>query len=73
MKPAKITSKGQITLPHELRKKLALKPGDKIEITESPQGFIIKKHAILSPFTQYVGFLQKKQLTDDIIEELRSK
>lgn len=73
MKPTKMTSKGQITLPFELRKKLALQPGDKVQIAESPHGYIIKKHNIPSPFTQYVGFLQKKQRTDDIIEELRSK
>lgn len=73
MRPTKMTSKGQITLPYELRKKLGLQPGDKVEIAESPQGYIIKKQAITSPFTQYVGFLRKKQRTDDIIEELRDK
>jgi AbrB family looped-hinge helix DNA binding protein len=73
VKPTKMTSKGQITLPHELRKKMGLQPGDKVEIAESPCGYIIKKHAIPSPFTQYVGFLQKKRRTDDVMEELRDK
>jgi antitoxin PrlF len=73
MKPTKITSKGQITLPYEIRKKLGLQPGDKVVIAESPCGYIIQKHAIPSPFTQYVGFLQKNQRTDDVIEELRDK
>ena len=73
MKPTKITSKGQITLPHEIRKKMGLKPGDKVVIAESPCGYVIKKHAIPSPFTRYVGFLQKNQRTDDVIEALRDK
>ncbi len=73
MKPTKLTSKGQITLPHEVRKKLGLQPGDKVVIAESPCGYIIQKQPISSPFTKYIGFLQKKQRTDDVIEELRDK
>ncbi len=73
MKPTKITAKGQITLPHELRKKLDLQPGDKVIIAESPCGYVIQKQTIPSPFTRYVGFLQKKQCTDEIVEELRDK
>lgn len=74
MKPTKITSKGQITLPVEVRESLGLQPGDKVEITDSPYGYIIKKHAMPSPFTKYVGYLKdKKKQTDEIIEELRDK
>ena len=73
MKPTKMTSKGQITLPHELRKKLGLQPGDKVEIAESSCGYVLRKHIVPSPFSQYVGFLQKEQNTDEIIEELRDK
>lgn len=32
---AKLTSKGQITLPAELRKALGLKPGDRIEFVKT--------------------------------------
>lgn len=34
MELAKVTSKGQITIPAEIRKKLHLKPGDKVLFVE---------------------------------------
>ena len=34
MEMAKVTSKGQITIPHDIRKKMALKTGDKIIFLE---------------------------------------
>ena len=36
----KVTSKGQITLPAEVRKRLGVKPGDRIEFVESNTGNI---------------------------------
>ena len=38
MELAKVTSKGQVTIPVEIRKKLHLKPGDKILFVEQEQG-----------------------------------
>jgi AbrB family looped-hinge helix DNA binding protein len=74
MKPTKITAKGQITLPIEVRESLGLQPGDKVEIAESIHGYIIKKHAVPSPFTKYMGCMKNKQKqTDQVIEELRGK
>jgi antitoxin PrlF len=35
---AKITSKGQITLPAELRKALNLKPGDRVDFRKTESG-----------------------------------
>jgi antitoxin PrlF len=41
MPSATVTSKGQITIPLEVRTKLALKPGDKIEFVQNPLGFML--------------------------------
>jgi antitoxin PrlF len=38
---AKITSKGQITLPSKLRKQLRVEPGDRIVFLEEPDGRIV--------------------------------
>lgn len=43
MATASITSKGQITLPIEVRKKLGLKPGDKVRFIENENGEYILK------------------------------
>lgn len=70
---AKVTSKGQVTIPLEIREKLGLRPGDVLEIRETPAGYVIKKHVSVSPFDRYVGFLRNKadRTTDELIEEMR--
>jgi AbrB family looped-hinge helix DNA binding protein len=41
---AKLTSKGQITLPAELRRKLKLVPGSRVQFEERPDGsFVIRR------------------------------
>ena len=41
---AKVTSKGQITLPVELRAKLKLGPGSRVDFEEQPDGsFVLRR------------------------------
>jgi len=43
MATAAVTSKGQITIPAEVRKKLGLKPGDRVRFVEGENGeFILR-------------------------------
>ena len=37
----RVQEKGQVTLPTELRRKLGLKKGDLVEVSETPQGLLI--------------------------------
>ena len=69
----KITSKGQVTIPVEIRRKLGIKPGDILEIHESPTGYVFHKHFECSPFDRYVGYLRHKADigTDALIKEMR--
>ena len=48
MEVAKVSSKGQITLPISVRKKLNLKTGDKIVIFEENGKFYIENSAMLA-------------------------
>ena len=41
MAESKITSKGQTTIPIEIRRKLKLKPGDRIEFHVQPDGKVV--------------------------------
>ena len=46
MATAAVTSKGQITIPLEVRKKLGIKPGDRVRFIEGEKGeFILKPKA----------------------------
>ena len=44
MSSAAVTSKGQITIPIAVRKKLGLKPGDRVRFVEDENGEFILRH-----------------------------
>ncbi len=50
MMPAKVTAKGQITIPLTVRKRLGVSPGDEIEFQETDKGFLVTKRVSASPF-----------------------
>jgi len=72
---AKVTSKGQITIPKKVRDKLGVQPGEEISFESKGDAFYIRKVLRKSPFDNWVGKLktQAKHRTDDIIDELRGK
>ncbi len=72
----KVTSKGQVTIPHQIRSILSIRSGDEIifEIDES-KVVLKKKSASIENLKKYVGFLTNLygEITDDIIDELRGE
>jgi AbrB family looped-hinge helix DNA binding protein len=54
-KQAKVTSKGQITLPYEVRRELGVRAGDKVEFEKVDTGFHIRPVRTESPFAKYAG------------------
>ena len=73
MLTAKITSKGQITLPKKVRDKMGVQSGEGISFEEKNGVFYIKKAVKKSPFDKWVGRLKTRggRKTDEIIETLR--
>ncbi|NUO10163.1 MAG: AbrB/MazE/SpoVT family DNA-binding domain-containing protein [Candidatus Brocadia sp.] len=73
MLTVKITSKGQVTIPKEIRDKLGIRPGEDIAFEEKNGTFYIRKSLKKSPFDKWVGRLKKyrRQKTDEIIKDLR--
>ena len=73
MPKTKITSKGQVTIPKDVRERLGLRPGDEIEFIEDRSGFRVQKLVPVSPFKKYRGYL--KGLTgrdpDELIDSAR--
>ena len=68
-----VTSKGQITIPKDVRDRLGLRPGDKIGFMEDEGGWRIEKEVAESPFEKYRGYLShlRGQDPDDLVEEMR--
>lgn len=59
MLTVKITSKGQVTIPKEIRDKLGIRPGEDLAFEEKNGTFYIKKSLKKSPFDKWVGRLKK--------------
>jgi antitoxin PrlF len=54
-KKAKITSKGQITIPREVRRKLGVRAGDRLSFEEDAGGMRIRAEKTESVFEKYRG------------------
>ena len=75
MVTAKLTSKGQITIPQEVRDKLGIVSGEAIIFEEKNGVIYIRKSIRKSTFNKWIGCLKNAQVkkTDTIIEEWRGK
>lgn len=73
MPASKSTSKGQITLPKEIRDRLGLRPGDEVEFIPDDESYRLRKRAGTIPFGRYRGYLAdlSGQLPDDLVREVR--
>ena len=52
---ARITSKGQITVPHEIRRALGVGPGDRLEFEKKGNEVRVRVLRTESPFEKYRG------------------
>jgi AbrB family looped-hinge helix DNA binding protein len=52
---AKVTSKGQITIPRDVRKLLGIRPGDSVLFESSDKGIQVRAEPKESPFAKYQG------------------
>jgi antitoxin PrlF len=58
MPSSTITSKGQITVPLEVRTRLGLKPGDRVDFCfENGHTILLPAQTKDNPFTQFIGIL----------------
>lgn len=70
---AKVTSKGQITVPKAVRDRLGLEPGDELEFIETGGQMVIRRQETGSRFEKYRGYLKhlQGQDPDALVEEMR--
>ena len=66
----RVTTKGQVTIPKEIRDALGIEPGDEIAFEESDAGYTIRKQAPTTadgddPFDKYRG----RAASDDTMPE----
>ncbi len=73
MMTAKVTSKGQVTLPKKVREKLGVQPGESVGFEEKEGMLVITKVLPESPFDKWKGRLThlKGKRSDDLVREAR--
>lgn len=54
-KRARITSKGQITVPHEVRRAMGVRPGDSLLFEQKGSEFRVRPVRTVSPFEKFRG------------------
>lgn len=62
----RITEKGQATIPHELREKYDLEPGDEVVWLDGDDGILVKKRTRM----EARGMLLPDDVTDEEREEI---
>ena len=69
MARTRITTKGQVTIPKEVRERLGLRPGDELEFTEEDGVFRLRKRLP----KKYRGYLKEfaERDPDELVQELR--
>ena len=75
MPKTKVTTKGQVTIPKDVRERLGLWPGDEIEFVEDRSGFRVQKRVPVSRFKKYRGYLKGLAGRDpnDLVEQMRGR
>jgi len=70
---AKVTSKGQVTIPKRVRDRLGVHPGENVGFEEKEGFLVISKVVTKSPFDKWVGRLKslEGQRSDDLVREAR--
>ena len=72
---AKMTSKGQLTVPKKVRKDLGLNIGTTVEFSPVKDGYLIRKSTANSPFRKWKGHLKglRGENPDILIDEMRGE
>lgn len=70
----KISERGQITIPKNMREKYGLSKNVEVEITPTKEGLLIRKRSRSQhPVDQVYGILKHPRSTDEYMEEIRGR
>ncbi|GIW60646.1 MAG: hypothetical protein KatS3mg087_1712 [Patescibacteria group bacterium] len=69
----RVTKKGQVTIPKDIREKLGIKPGSSVRFRIMEGKCIVEKEVKESKIDKWVGYLKSKKRTDEVIKELRGE
>jgi len=70
----KISERGQITIPKDMRKRFGLNRDVEVELMPINTGILIRKRSLRAhPVDSIVGVLKRPSSTDEYIEQVRGR
>lgn len=70
---SRITEKGQVTIPKEIREELGIRPGDEVTFERTDEGYVVRKAVDESRFARWQGVADTDQSVEDRMAELRGE
>jgi AbrB family looped-hinge helix DNA binding protein len=72
---ARLTDKGQVTIPKHVRDGMGLRPGDEVEFVAESGGYRLRKVLRVNPFARYRGHLGALagRSPDELVRDLRGE
>ncbi len=68
---SRITSKGQVTIPKEIRERFGFDPGDEIQFTVLDNHVVVRKKSLRSRLENWVGAIKLDADADTFVDDLR--
>ncbi len=69
---ARISKKGQVVIPKDIRKSLGIEPGDRVVFIVTQHGVLLQKEPE-SPFDKYFGFLKSPASSEELVRKMRGE
>lgn len=70
---SRVTEKGQVTIPKEIREKLGIQPGDEVVFEETDVGYVVRKEVDESTFEKWRGIAETDERVPERMERLRGR
>jgi AbrB family looped-hinge helix DNA binding protein len=68
---SRVTEKGQVTIPKEIRERLGIRPGDEVTFEETDEGYLIRKEIEGDRFQKWRGVAETDESVEDRMTDLR--
>lgn len=69
----KVSQKGQVTIPKEIREKLGIHPGDEVRFEEEEDGRYVLRKSAENPFEEWRGAGNSDRSVDEQMRDLRGE
>ena len=68
---ARVSEKGQVTIPKKLRERLGIRPGEVLDFDDEAGRLVARKAGQRDPLDAVYGVLKLRTSTDAVIDRLR--